>query len=50
MIFYLAIPLTLLFYWLTRRLYQRFPLPFINPVLIPMLSLMAIIAGLAASL
>ena len=50
MIFYLAIPLTLLFYWLTRRLYQRFPLPFINPVLIPMLLLMAIIAGLGLSL
>ena len=50
MIFYLAIPLTLLLYWLTRRLYQRFPLPFINPVLIPMLLLMAIIAGLGLSL
>lgn len=44
MIFYLAIPLTLLFYWLTRQLYARFPLPFINPVLIPMLLLMGIIA------
>ena len=50
MIFYLAIPLTLLFYWLTRRLYARFPLPFINPVLIPMLLLMGIIASFGLSL
>ena len=50
MIFYLAIPLTLLFYWLTRQLYARFPLPFINPVLIPMLLLMGIIATFGLSL
>ena len=37
MIFYFAIPLTLLLYWLTRQLYRLKPLPFINPVLIPML-------------
>jgi len=50
MIFYLAIPLTLLFYWLTRQLYARIPLPFINPVLIPMLLLMGIIATFGLSL
>ena len=44
MIFYFAIPLTLLLYWLTRQLYRLKPLPFINPVLIPMLIIMALIS------
>jgi len=44
MIFYLALPLTLALYLLTRALYRRFPLPFINPVLIPMLIIMGILA------
>ncbi len=43
MMFYLALPLTILLYWLTRKLYQRFPLPFINPLLIPMVVLMLIL-------
>ena len=50
MIFYLAIPLTLLLYWLTRQLYRRLPLPFINPVLIPMLLLMGLISYFGLSL
>lgn len=33
---YLAIPLTLLSYWLARRLYKRKPLPVLNPVFISM--------------
>lgn len=40
---YLALPLTILLYWLTRKLYQRIPLPFINPLLIPMVVLMLIL-------
>lgn len=50
MIFYLAIPLTLTLYWLTRQLYRRLPLPFINPVLIPMLLLMGLIGYFGLSL
>ena len=50
MIFYLAIPLTLLLYWITRQLYRRLPLPFINPVLIPMLLLMGLISYFGLSL
>ena len=50
MIFYLAIPLTLTLYWLTRQLYRRLPLPFINPVLIPMLLLMGLIGHFGLSL
>ncbi|MFC3913991.1 LrgB family protein [Pseudaeromonas sharmana] len=43
MIFYFAIPLTLLLYWLTRQLYRFKPWPFINPVLLPMFVIMAVI-------
>ncbi|NCB57575.1 MAG: LrgB family protein [Gammaproteobacteria bacterium] len=43
MMLYLALPLTILLYWLTRKLYQRIPLPFINPLLIPMVVLMLIL-------
>jgi len=43
MIIYLALPLTIVLYWLTRKLYQRVPLPFINPLLIPMVVLMLIL-------
>ena len=50
MIFYLAIPLTLLLYWLTRALYRLKPLPFINPVLIPMLLIMALLSYFGLSL
>ena len=43
MMLYLALPLTILLYWLTRKLYQRIPLPFINPLLIPMVALMLLL-------
>jgi hypothetical protein len=42
MIFWLAIPLTLALYFMTRALYRRLPWPVINPVLIPT----AVIIGL----
>lgn len=50
MIFYIALPLTLLLYWLTRRLYRLKPLPFINPVLIPMFVIMVLLVISGASL
>lgn len=40
---YAAIPLTILCYWLTRTLYQKFPKPFMNPLLISMIVLMLLI-------
>lgn len=42
MMFWLAIPLTLALYFLTRALYRRLPWPVINPVLLPT----AVIIGL----
>ena len=42
MMFWLAIPLTLALYFMTRALYRRLPWPVINPVLIPT----AVIIGL----
>ncbi len=50
MIFYFAIPLTLFLYFLTRHLYRLKPLPFINPVLIPMLIIMGLISYFGWSL
>lgn len=43
MMLYIALPLTLFCYWASRKLYQRFPLPIMNPLLISMLVLMALI-------
>ncbi len=43
MMLYLALPLTILCYWLSRKLYQRFPLPIMNPLLISMLVLMSLL-------
>lgn len=42
MMFWLAIPLTLALYFMTRALYRRLPWPIVNPVLIPT----AVIIGL----
>ena len=42
MMFWLALPLTLALYFMTRALYRRLPWPVINPVLIPT----AVIIGL----
>ncbi|MBV7439018.1 LrgB family protein [Aeromonas sp. sif2416] len=42
MMFWLAIPLTLSLYFMTRALYRRLPWPIVNPVLIPT----AVIIGL----
>lgn len=42
---WLALPLTLALYFLTRALYRRLPWPIINPVLIPTLVIMGIILG-----
>ncbi|MGY4025016.1 LrgB family protein [Aeromonas rivuli] len=42
---WLALPLTLALYFLTRVLYRRLPWPIINPVLIPTLVIMGIILG-----
>ena len=42
MIFWLAIPLTLMLYFATRALYRKLPWPIINPVLVPT----AVIIGL----
>lgn len=50
LIFYLAIPATLVLYLLTRRLYRLLPWPIINPLLIPMVILMLIIGCLGLSL
>jgi len=43
MMLYIALPFTLLCYWGSRKLYQRFPLPIMNPLLVSMLVLMALI-------
>ena len=43
MMLYLALPLTVLCYWLSRKLYQRFPLPIMNPLLISMIVLMSLL-------
>nr|WP_321239712.1 LrgB family protein [uncultured Tolumonas sp.] len=43
MMLYLALPLTILCYWLSRKLYQRFPLPIMNPLLISMIVLMSLL-------
>ena len=50
MIFYFAIPLTVVLYALTREVYRRKPIPLINPLLIPMIILMAAIAYFGWSL
>lgn len=43
MMLYIALPLTLFCYWAGRKLYQRFPLPIMNPLLISMIVLMGLI-------
>jgi putative effector of murein hydrolase len=43
MMLYIALPLTILCYWLSRKLYQRFPLPIMNPLLISMIVLMSLL-------
>ena len=50
MIFYLAIPVTILLYALTREVYRRKPVPLINPLLIPMIILMVVIGYFGLSL
>ncbi len=41
---YAALPLTLILYILVRHLYRKYPHPLINPLLIPTLILIALIA------
>lgn len=43
MMVYIALPLTILLYWFTRKIYFKFPIPIINPLLIPMCILMLIL-------
>lgn len=43
MMLYLALPITVLCYWLSRKLYQRFPQPIMNPLLISMIVLMLLL-------
>lgn len=43
MMLYFALPLTVICYWLSRKLYQRFPLPIMNPLLISMIALMSLL-------
>lgn len=43
MMLYAALPLTVICYWLTRMLYQKYSNPFLNPLLISMILLMLLI-------
>jgi predicted murein hydrolase (TIGR00659 family) len=43
MMLYFALPLTVVCYWLSRKLYQRIPLPIMNPLLISMIVLMSLL-------
>jgi predicted murein hydrolase (TIGR00659 family) len=43
MMLYAALPLTVICYWLTRMLYQKYSNPFLNPLLISMILLMVLV-------